>query len=224
MRAVPSMPRVSGVILAGGKSRRMGGSPKALLPFGGRPLIEHITETLRSVLPDCLVVTNTPELYASLGLPMVGDVFPEGGSLGGIYSGLRAASGEAALCVACDMPFLSAPLVAHLAGRAAEADVVIPDVAGDLQPLHAVYAKACLPAMERRLRTGHLKVVGFFGDVRVLRVPADAVERFVDPTIAFMNLNTPEDLARARALWDRRPAGSGRASSGPAPEGDAARC
>jgi molybdopterin-guanine dinucleotide biosynthesis protein A len=215
---------VSGVILAGGKSRRMGGSPKALLPFGGRSLIEHIAETLRSVLRDCLVVTNTPELYASLGLPMVADVFPEGGSLGGIYSGLRAASGDAALCVACDMPFLSAPLVAYLAGRASEADVVIPDAAGQLQTLHAVYGKACLSPMERRLRAGQLKVVGFFDDVRVLRVPADAVERLIDPAIAFMNLNTPEDLAHARALWDRRPAGAGQASSGPAPDGDGAGC
>jgi molybdopterin-guanine dinucleotide biosynthesis protein A len=218
------MPRVSGVILAGGKSRRMGGSPKALLPFGGRPLIEHIAETLRSVLSDCLVVTNTPELYASLRLPMVGDVFPEGGSLGGIYSGLRAASGDAALCVACDMPFLSAPLVAYLAGQATEADVVIPDAAGELQTLHAVYGKACLPAMERRLLRGELKIVGFFDDVRVLRVPADAVARLVDPDIAFMNLNTPEDLARARALWARRPPGAGRASPGPAPDEGGAGC
>ena len=220
MRPVPLMPRVSGVILAGGKSRRMGGSPKALLPFGGRPLIEHIAETLRSVLPDCLVVTNTPELYGFLGLPMVGDVFPEGGSLGGIYSGLRAASGDAALCVACDMPFLSAPLVAHLAGRAGEGDVVIPETAGELQPLHAVYSKACLPAMERRLLAGRLKVVGFFDDVRVLRVPEAAVERFVDPAIAFMNLNTPEDLARARALWGRQPAGATRGPSRPALDRD----
>jgi molybdenum cofactor guanylyltransferase len=204
MRPVSSMPRVTGVILAGGRSRRMGGFPKALLPFGGRPLIQHIAETLRSSLPDCLVVTNTPELYGSLGLPMVGDVFPEAGSLGGIYSGLRAAPGEAALCVACDMPFLSARLVAYLAGRAAEADVVIPDAGGELQPLHAVYGKACLPAMERRLRAGQLKVVGFFDEVTVIRVPTEAVEPFVDPQVAFMNLNTPEDLARARALWDRR--------------------
>jgi molybdenum cofactor guanylyltransferase len=214
------MPRVSGVILAGGKSRRMGGSPKALLPFGGRPLIEHIAETLRSVLPGCLVVTNTPELYRFLGLPMVGDVFPEGGSLGGIYSGLRAASGDAALCVACDMPFLSAPLVAYLAGRAAEADVVIPDAGGELQTLHAVYGKSCLPAMERRLQAGQLRIVGFFDDVRVVRVPADTIERFVDPHIAFMNLNTPEDLARARALWDRKPAGAVGGSSPSAPSGN----
>lgn len=220
MPPVALMARVSGVILAGGKSRRMGGSPKALLPFGGRPLIEHIAETLRSVLSDCLVVTNTPELYASLDLPMVGDVFPEGGSLGGIYSGLRAASGDAALCVACDMPFLSASLVAHLAGRAAEADVVIPDAGGQLQTLHAVYGKACLPAMERRLRAGQLKIVGFFGDVRVLRVPADEVAQFTDPDAAFMNLNTPEDLARARALWGRQPAGAAQGSSSPSPDGD----
>jgi molybdopterin-guanine dinucleotide biosynthesis protein A len=204
------MARVSGVILAVGKSRRMGGSPKALLPFGGRPLIEYIAETLRSVFSDCLVVTNSPDLYESLGLPMVGDVFPDGGPLGGIYTGLRTATGEAALCVACEMPFLSAPLLQHLTGRAGEADVVIPDAAGELQTLHAVYAKACLPAVERRIRVGHLKIAGVLDDVRVLRVPAEEVERFADPDTAFMNLNTPEDLARARALWDRRPAGTTR--------------
>jgi molybdopterin-guanine dinucleotide biosynthesis protein A len=220
MRPVALMARVSGVILAGGKSRRMGGSPKALLPFGGRPLIEHVAETLRSVFPDCLVVTNTPELYEFLGLPQVPDAFPEGGSLGGIYSGLRAVSSDAAFCVACDMPFLSAPLIAHLAGRAAEGDVVIPEACGELQTLHAVYGKACLPVMERRLRAGQLKIVGFFDDVRVLRVPADALGRFVDPDVAFMNLNTPEDLARARELWGRHPAGAARGSSPLAPGGD----
>jgi molybdopterin-guanine dinucleotide biosynthesis protein A len=195
------MPHVSGVILAGGRSRRMGGLPKALIPFGDRPLIRHIVEKLAAVLPDCLVVTNSPELYAFLGLPMVADVFSEGGSLGGIYSGLAAAPGEAALCVACDMPFLSVGLLRYLAERAGEADVVIPDAAGDLQPLHAVYGKACLPAMERRLRAGQLKITGFFDEVRVSCVPEPVVARFVTPELGFMNLNTPEDLARVQALW-----------------------
>jgi molybdopterin-guanine dinucleotide biosynthesis protein A len=203
------MPHVSGVVLAGGRSRRMGGSPKALIPFGERPLIRHIVEKLAAVLPDCLVVTNSPELYGFLGLPMVPDVFAEGGSLGGIYSGLLAAPGEAALCVACDMPFLSVGLLRHLAGRAAEADVVIPDAAGDLQTLHAVYGKACLPPMERSLRAGRLKITGFFDEVRVLRVPEDVVARFEAPALAFMNLNTPEDLALARQHWDEREAGEG---------------
>jgi molybdopterin-guanine dinucleotide biosynthesis protein A len=218
IRLVRSMPRVSGVILAGGKSRRMGGSPKALLPFGGRPLIERIAETLESVLPQCLVVTNSPGLYEFLGLPMVGDVFPAGGSLGGIYSGLLAAPGDAALCVACDMPFLSAPLLAHLASRAEEADVVIPESAGELQTLHAVYGKACLAPMARRLRAGQLKITAFFDEVRVLRLPDEAIRPFADPERAFANLNTPDDLARARALWDT-PARDASEPSGGAPRG-----
>jgi molybdopterin-guanine dinucleotide biosynthesis protein A len=189
----------------------MGGAPKALIPFEERPLIQHIVERVRSVLPDCLVVTNSPEEYGFLGLPMVGDVFPEGGSLGGIYSGLVAAPGDAALCVACDMPFLSVDLLRYLAGRAGEADVVVPEAAGELQTLHAVYGKTCLPAMERRLRAGRLKIVGFFDDVRVLRVPADEVARFAPPERVFTNLNTPEELARARELWaERTPAAGGR--------------
>jgi molybdopterin-guanine dinucleotide biosynthesis protein A len=195
------MAHVSGVVLAGGKSRRMGGSPKALLPFDDRPLIQHIVEHVTAVLPDCLLVTNSPEVFGFLARPMVADVFPEGGSLGGIYSGLAAAPGDAALCVACDMPFLAPALLRYLAGRAAEADVVIPEAAGELQTLHAVYGKACLPAMERRLRAGQLKVTGFFDEVRVLRVGEDEIARVADPTRAFMNLNTPDDLARARELW-----------------------
>jgi molybdopterin-guanine dinucleotide biosynthesis protein A len=182
----------------------MGGSPKALLPFGGQPLIRHIAETLAGILSDGLIVTNTPDQYAFLGWPMVGDLVPGGGSLGGIYTGVSAAPGDAALCVACDMPFLSGPLLAHLAGRAGEADVVIPEAAGELQTLHAVYAKTCLPAMARRLAAGQLKITGFFDEVRVLRLPAESVAGFADPELAFMNLNTPADLERARVLWARR--------------------
>ncbi len=207
--ASDSMPHVSGVILAGGQSRRMGGSPKALIPFDGRPLVQHIVETITAVLPDCLIVTNSPELYGFLGLPMVGDVFPEGGSLGGIYSGLAAVPGDAALCVACDMPFLSPGLLGYLAEGAGDADVVIPDAAGELQPLHAVYGKGCLPAMERRLRARQLKITGFFEEVRVLRVPDAVVARFEAPELAFMNLNTPDDLARARDVWAERVAARG---------------
>jgi molybdopterin-guanine dinucleotide biosynthesis protein A len=187
----------------------MGGSPKALIPFGERPLIQHIVERVRSVLPDCLIVTNSPELYTFLEVPMVGDVFAEGGSLGGIYSGLTAVAGGAAFCVACDMPFLSAELIGYLAGRADEADVVIPEAAGELQTLHAVYGKACLPAMERRLRAGRLRITGFFEEVRAIRVPADTVARFESPELAFMNLNTPDELARAHDLWAERGMASG---------------
>ena len=178
----------------------MGGEPKALMELGGKLIIERIVEVLRSVLSDLLIVTNTPELYAFLGLPMVPDVFPDHGSLGGIYTGLRAAKGEAAFTVACDMPFLKPEVVRLVVSRAGEADVVIPRVGGQYETLHALYAKRCLPHMEEMLRAKRFKVIGFFPKVKVLEISEAEVARLADPAVCFMNVNTPDELSRARAL------------------------
>lgn len=191
---------ITGVIQAGGKSTRMGGRPKALMELGGRRIIDRVVEVLRGVTRDVLLVTNTPELYATLGLPMVPDVFPDHGSLGGIYSGLKAAPGDAAFTVACDMPFLMPEVARLVIDRAGLADVVVPKIAEQFETLHACYAKACLAPMESRLREGRLKIVGFFDEVRVLTIAEAEVVRFRAPELVFMNVNTPEDLARARAL------------------------
>jgi molybdopterin-guanine dinucleotide biosynthesis protein A len=192
--------KVTGVVQAGGKSTRMGGAPKALVELGGRRLIERVVGVVRAVADDVLIVTNTPDLYRFLDLPMVPDVFADHGSLGGIYSGLAAASGDVAFTVACDMPFLRADVARLVIDRSAEADVVIPRADDQLQTLHAAYGKRCLAPMEARLRAGRLKIVGFFDDVRVLEVPEAEVARHADPAIVFMNVNTPEELERARAL------------------------
>lgn len=188
------------MIQAGGRSTRMGGEPKALLALGGRRIIERVVEAVMPAVDDLLVVTNTPELYAFLGLPMVGDVYPDHGSLGGIFSGLRAAPGDAAFTVACDMPFLHPEVVRLVVQRAGEGDVVIPRAGGQLETLHAAYARACLPHMEARLRQGRLKIVDFFDAVRVVEIPEADVARYRAPEVAFMNVNTPEELERARAL------------------------
>jgi len=188
------------VIQAGGRSTRMGGEPKALLEVGGKRIIERVVAAVGAVLDDLLVVTNTPERYAFLGLPMVPDAFPEGGALGGIYTGVRAAAGDAAFTVACDMPFLHPAIVRLIVERSGEADVVIPRTGTQLETLHALYGKACLRPMERCLRAGRLKVVGFFPEVRVLELDAAVMARQRAPEVAFMNVNTPEELARARAL------------------------
>ena len=193
--------RVTGVIQAGGKSTRMGGRPKALMELGGRRIIDRVADVVRAVTDDLLLVTNTPELYASLGLAMVPDVFPDHGSLGGIYSGLRAAPGDAAFTVACDMPFLTPEVARLVIDRAALADVVLPTSSGGrLETLHACYAKSCLGPMESKLRQGQLRIAGFFDEVRVLAIPEDEVAHFRDPEIIFMNVNTPEELARAREV------------------------
>src|SRR5262245_47949337 len=150
--------KVTGVIQAGGKSTRMGGHPKALMDLGGQRIIERVRTVLEGAVNDLLLVTNTPELYAFLGLAMVPDVYPDHGSLGGIYSGLKAASGDAAFTVACDMPFLHRDIVRLVVERAGQGDVVIPRVGRQLEPMHAAYAKACLPHIEERLLAGEVKL------------------------------------------------------------------
>jgi molybdopterin-guanine dinucleotide biosynthesis protein A len=178
----------------------MGGDPKALMELGGRPIVARVLDVVRQVTERVLLVTNTPDLYAFLGLPMVPDVFPEGGSLGGIYSGLRAAPGDVTFTVACDMPFLSAPVARLVLARAGEADVVAPRIGAQWETLHACYGKACLGPMERCLREGRLRITGFFGEVRVLAITEAEVVAVGDPARVFMNVNTPDELARARAL------------------------
>jgi molybdopterin-guanine dinucleotide biosynthesis protein A len=199
--------RITGVIQAGGKSTRMGGRPKALLELGGRRIIERVLDAITGVVDDVLVVTNTPELYDFLGLPMVADVYPEHGSLGGIFTGLAAASGQAAFTVACDMPFVHPEVVRLVVARAAEADVVVPRAGDQLQTMHAVYGKACLPHIEARLRAGRLKIVGFFEEVRVVEIGEAEVARHRAPEVAFMNVNTPDELERARTLLGELGAG-----------------
>jgi len=195
--------RVTGVIQAGGKSTRMGGRPKALMELGGRRIIERVMTALEAAVDDVLVVTNTPALYAFLGVPMVPDIYPDHGSLGGIYSGLKAASGEAAFTVACDMPFLRPEIVRLVVERAGSGDVVIPRVEGLYETLHAAYRKTCLPPMEERLLQGRLKIIDFFDAVRVVPIEATELARYGDPAVVFMNVNTPEELERARALAGR---------------------
>jgi len=191
---------VTGVIQAGGKSTRMGGQPKALLELGGRRIIERVLDAIAPVVDDVLVVTNTPELYAFLGLPMVADVYPDHGSLGGIFSGLTAATGDAAFTVACDMPFLHRDVARLVVARAGEGDVVVPRVGQQMETMHAVYGKTCLGPIEARLTAGRLKIVGFFDSVRVVEIDEADVARHRAPDVVFMNVNTPEELARARAL------------------------
>ena len=212
------MMSVTGVIQAGGKSTRMGGRPKALMELGGRRIIDRVVEVMRAVTDDLLIVTNTPEVYASLGLRVVADIFPDHGSLGGIYSGLRAASRDAIFTVACDMPFLAPDVARLVTDRAALADVVVPMSGGRFETLHACYARSCLGPMESNLREGRLKIAGVFDAVRVLVISEDEVARFRSPDLVFMNVNTPEEMAEARerlAMLER--------SQGPAGEGARAR-
>lgn len=209
---------VTGVILAGGKSSRMG-SNKALLPYRGGRFIEAIYRQLSSLFEEVLVVTNTPEQYAFLGCRMVSDLYPDMGALAGLHAGVAHSRTPHIFAVACDMPYLNTDVIRTLVARRHRSDVVIPEGENGLEPLHAVYSRTCLPALETALHTGKRRLISFFPEVRVATVPRDTI-RFVDPDLdSFKNINTPADyyglrdeerINGAPAQDDRRPALSGR--------------
>ena len=186
---------VSAAIMAGGKSRRMG-QDKAWIELDGEPLIKRVADVLGQVADEVIVVANERR-YASLGLRVVKDRYPDGGALGGIATGVGAAAHDTVLVAACDMPFLSADVWRVLLGHAGEADVVIPRVGGEYETLHALYTKACLPHMARALAENRLRVIAFFDEVRVLAIEEPEL-RAADPDLrSFTNVNTPEELAEA---------------------------
>jgi molybdopterin-guanine dinucleotide biosynthesis protein A len=193
---------ISIAIMAGGKSSRMGQN-KSFVTLNGRALIEHVLERARKVAhDDCFIVTNTPEQYAYLGLPMVADHVPDSGSLGGIYTAIAAAAHETVLVVATDMPFVNTALLDHLVQVAQQqaVDVVVPRVDGYPEGLCAVYRKTCLLPIRERIDAGRLKVIGFYEDVRVYYVDPPEYTRFDPQGLSFMNINTPEELQQAQRI------------------------
>ena len=183
------------------------GTDKALVEFLGRPLIEHVAARVADVgQVETLLITNRPDDYAYLGLPMFGDVLPDKGSLGGIYTAIHASRAPYTLVVACDMPFVNPVLLRYMADLLdapdGPFDVVVPRSGGYPEGLHAIYGKACLGPIRKRMDANWLKVIGFYDDVRV-RYLEEAEYAPIDPEgRSFYNVNTPEELAQARRLAD----------------------
>jgi molybdopterin-guanine dinucleotide biosynthesis protein A len=186
---------VSAAIMAGGKSKRMG-QDKAWIELDGEPLVKRVADVLAQVADEVIVVANDPK-YERLGLRVVRDRYPDGGALGGIATGVTAATHDTVLVAACDMPFLSVDVWRLIVGHAGEADVVIPRVGGEFETLHALYTKACVPHIARSLAENRLRVISFFDQVKVLAIEEPEL-RAADPTLrSFTNVNTPEELASA---------------------------
>ena len=196
--ARPPVAAMRGAILAGGANRRHGGRPKGLLEVGGRRVIDRVVEVVTAatgVTP--LLVANAPDAARwRADLRTIPDRRPGLGSLGGIYTAVTAGPGPV-LCVAWDMPFLSAGLLRALALGADGFDVFLRDSPG------AVYGPGCAPAIERQLARGDLQAIGFHTHARVGTLPLDRVRAFGDPEVLFFNLNEPGDLVRAEEVWSR---------------------
>ncbi len=156
----------------------MGGLNKALLKVGRVTIVERVVDTLAAIFPEVIVITNTPDNFAFLGLPMFRDLRRGQGSLGGLYTGLTVCSMDHGFLVACDMPFLSGKTIEHMLSLIEDNDVVVPRLTGGLEPLHAVYSRRCLPHIAALLDAGDLKIINFFPHVKVREVPEEDLIAF----------------------------------------------
>lgn len=190
---------ISGAILAGGKSSRMG-RDKAVLEIGGKRLLDRLVEGLGQIFPEVMIVADTQVPSAEVGVPVVRDLIPEKGALGGIYTATATATRPWVFVIACDMPFFNPRLIRHLASLRGDWDAVVP-YTNDWEPLHALYAKTCLPHMERQVHSGDLKIARFFPHVRVRRVDMEELAGYDPQGLSLFNMNTPEELAQAEQWW-----------------------
>ena len=188
---------VTGVILAGGASSRMG-SNKALLPHKGGRFIESIYRELSEIFPEVILVTNTPEQYQFLPCRKVPDIFKAMGALAGIHAGLAQSSTPAVFTVACDMPHLDPGLIRHIASRGAGCDMVLPRSENGYEPLHALYNKGSLPAMESCLEKGERRIISILPHLRVREIDAAEVAGFDPAFDSFSNINTPQEYYELR--------------------------
>jgi molybdopterin-guanine dinucleotide biosynthesis protein A len=164
-----------------------------------------VLDVLRLLVSDVVVVTRgrslpEAELLARLDLPVVADVYPGVGTLGGLHAGLSAIDSEYGLVVGCDMPFLNAPLLRYMISLARDHDIVMPRVGQYFEPLHAIYARRCVPALEHSILTGRRRILHALGDMRIRYIEEPELDRYDPDRLSFFNVNTPEDLERARSL------------------------
>ncbi|MGB5992561.1 MAG: molybdenum cofactor guanylyltransferase [Desulfobacterales bacterium] len=191
--------KFTGVILAGGKNSRFSGKNKALVRIGGKRILDRIYEVFTILFDKIILVTNDPVQYMDWDFDIVTDIFPIRSSLTGIHTGLFYTATPYAFFVACDIPFIKKELIEVLLdGVEPNIDIVIPETSKGVEPLCSVYSKRCFKPIEEQLEKKSLKIQRVLQKVRVKKIPEDIL-RTIDPDlVSLYNINTPDDLARAK--------------------------
>lgn len=190
------------MVQAGGESRRMG-QDKALVLFRGQPLVQRVLDRLALLAGELVVTTNRSADFEFLGVRLAGDVYPGYGALGGLHTALSAASLPLVAVAACDMPFASAALMEALVQIMVETgcDAVVPRSEHGLEPFHAVYRReTCLPLVEAAIQAEKRRVDAWYAQARMHFIPYEVVLQLDPSGRAFLNVNTPEELAEAEAI------------------------
>ena len=196
------MAHISGVLLAGGKSRRMG-KDKRILMISGKSLFTHALHVLESVFSEIIIVVDTiSSVVSGMNHQIVTDLIPDKGSAGGLYTGLTYASNSQVFAVACDMPFLNPAVIKKICDMSGSSDVTMVKLSNGLHPMHSVYSKGCLPVLRRMIEADQLRIQDLLlqQDLKTTILGQEVVQE-VDPQFnSFLNVNTPADLEVAERL------------------------
>jgi len=184
---------MTGIILSGGKSTRMGEN-KAFIKIEGVPIVSRIYTLFKELFQEVIIVTNQPELFKNFDSKIYSDLLPNKGALGGLFTGLFFSNFQYSFCVACDMPFIKKSLVQYLINNIEGEDVIVPRAKDGLQPLHAVYSKNCLDPIKKIMEQGKYKIIDFYNLVSI-KIVEEKDFTSLDPLReSFINVNTPEEL------------------------------
>ena len=190
---------MTGIILAGGKSRRMGRN-KAFIDSGGVPLFERVYRVVKEIFSEIIIVTNDVLPFERYEAILQRDIILNKGALGGLYTGLFHSSNYHAFCSACDMPFLNPRVIEYMTEERDEYDVIVPKTHDGLHPLHAIYSKNCLNPMRQLLDRDDLRIVDFFGQVRVRYIEEMEIREFDPHMRSVINVNTEEEMEAVRNI------------------------
>jgi len=194
--------KIAAIVLAGGKNRRLGRN-KALETVGGKSNIERVFERLKPLTSQIIIVTSQEQLDLPVACKaeILVDIYPDKGPLGGIYTGLLASRSAHSFVVACDMPFLNTQLLRYMVKLSRDFDAVVPRLGqGMVEPLHAIYSKACLGNIKPQLEDGRLEAYSFFEAVRVRYVERAECQKFDPQLLSLFNINCQTDLDQAVML------------------------
>ena len=195
---------ITGAILAGGRNTRIG-FDKSFIKINNKPIIEKTVELFKKIFDETIIVTNDVITYKRLDIPIFSDIIKDKGPLSGIYTGLKKSKNDECFFAACDMPFLNENLIRYICGFN-NFDLVIPKT-DKFQPLHAMYSKSCIEAIEGLFNAGRLKTNSLVNLVNTKVIEETEIIK-QDPMLkSFTNINTEQDLKRIRIDLERKSVG-----------------
>jgi molybdopterin-guanine dinucleotide biosynthesis protein A len=183
---------ITGIILVGGKSRRMG-RDKALLEIGGKTLFEKVLDAFSENFSKILLVGDRGERFTNYNLPIYADLFP-GSALGGLYTGLYFSETDYIFVSSCDLPYPSSRVISHICPLVGGCDAIVPKLAHGHEPLFAAYSKSCLAPIKSMLEAQNYCVYDLYPSIKVKDVTEEELESVVESPYSFINLNTPSEF------------------------------